>query len=580
MMHQLVHLLCRRFLALLPPLTTQAGPPSPANSMPAGAIGYAEVSNLGSLVGSVRDSRPLEWLLATDEYRKFEQSPEYRKANAVRATAELMLGGSLWDAVSDLLGGRMGVAVYPHPENSRQPRAVALLRQEESKTFSTVRDVIKPLLAAAGKEVDAAALCPGAVAWSFGDKGCVALHGQWLLAAQQRSHFDDTLALLGGMKDKPSLAAQDGFAEMERRTGGDHHLRAWLDTPLVRKGLGERFGLPEKATDGAASFIFGGLLELATRSSFASGTLDFRDREVAVTLSLAGDPAKLAAPATLWYVQHPENGVIPLPKTPGTIAGVTMHRKFGEWYRQRDKLLADHLLPAFDKFEADIGNLLPQKDFGEDVLPLLGDNFTLTAALQSHDHLDGQPGIKLPAFAAIFDLPQPKDGADTFQIFFQTLSAILNLQAGQEGRQPSVLDAEFYKETKISFSRFLDKPKGDRLALAYNFQPAAATVGRKYIVATSVQYCRDLVDHFKNPESIQWQNRNSEMVLDFASLANLAEMNEGFLRSQDIQKGQSPAGAGKRIGLLLTILRQLDQLRYHSTAEAGLFQMHLHANWK
>ena len=579
MITKLLRLLC--LLVCVLPFHATARQPSLAASMPDGAIGFVEFSNLGEIVRTVRDSEALKLILSSDEYRKYLESPEYAKANTFRATAELMLGTTLWDASAELLSGRIAVALYPDAENYRKPQAVAILHLDESKTLAKVRDVVTPLLGGFGKDTDTSALCPGATTWSLKDQAFITLHGTWIVAAQQRALLDRTLAILGGKQEKPaSLAAQDSFAEMERVLGDDHHARAWVNTPLLRKALGERFGLPEKSKDGAASLIFGGLLELAGRSPFAAATLDFRKNDVEGTLALAGDPAKLPEPSALWFTQHPDNGVIALPKTPGTIAGITIHRKLGQWYRLRDKLLADHLLPGFDNFETGIANLLPQKDFGEDVLPLIGDNFTLTAALQSYDHLAGSPGIKLPAFAAIFDMPKPAEGADTFSLFFQTLSAILNLQAGQEGRQPSVLDSEFYKETKITFSRFLEKPKGERLAIAYNFQPAAATVGRKYIIATSVQYCRDLVDHFKNPESSQWQNRNSELLLDFASLTKLTELNEAFLRSQDIQKGTASDAAVKRIGMLLTLLRQFDKLRYHSTSEAGLFKMHLNTSWK
>ncbi len=571
-------LLCLAALCCLPPFQAIAKPVSPATALPDGAIGFVEVSNLGEVVRAVRNSRALEWALATDEYKQFEKSPDYAKANAARAAAELMLGTPLWDAAEDLLGGSAALALYPDPDNYRKPQSVAVFQPGESKVFTKVRDALKPLLTAAGKMEEGAA--PGVTAWSFADKGFVALHDSWIVAAQQRPLLEQTLALLQGGSGRAALAGQENFAAMERGLGGGHHVRAWINAAALRKGLGERYGLPEKSDNGAASLIFGGLLELAARSPFAGAVLDFKDREVAATLALAGDPSKLPEPASLWYTQHPDNGVIPLPETPGTIAGLTIHRKFGEWYRQRDKLLADHLLPAFDKFETDIANLLPQKDFGQDVLPLLGDNFTLCAALQDYSHLDGSPGIKLPAFALILDMPRAQEGADTFALFFQTLATVLNLQAGQEGRQPSVLDAEFYKETKISYSRFLQKPKGDRLAIAYNFQPAAATVGRKYIIATSVKYCRDLIDHFKNPGAEQWRNHNSELSLDFASLAKLAEMNESLLRSQEIQKGTAPEAAGKRIGLLLKLLQQLDKLSYRSGTESGMFQMHLNAGWK
>ena len=568
-------------IAFVLPFTASARQPSLAASVPDGAIGFVELSNLGEVVRAVRDSRALDMILATDEFRKYEKSADYLKANAFRTTAELMLGSSLWEVSAELLGGRVAVALYPDPEHPGKPQAIAVLRHDESKTLDKSYEALKSLLSGFGKETDTAAVCPGATTWAIKDQGFVSMHGTWIVATQQRAMLDRTLALLCGAKEKQaSLSAQDSFAEMERSLGEDHHALAWVNTPLLRKAMGERFGLPQKFDDGMASLIFGGLVELAGHSPFAAATLDFRKNDVEGVLAIAGDPAKLPEPSALWFSQYPDNGVIALPKTPGTIAGITMHRKFGQWYRQRDKLLADHLLPAFDKFETDIGNLLPQKDFGEDVLPLIGDNITLTAALQDYSHLDGSPGIKLPAFAAIFDLPKPKEGADTFALFFQTLSAILNLQAGQEGRQPSVLDSEFYKETKITFSRFLDKPKGDRLAIAYNFQPAAASVGRKYIIATSVQYCRDLVDHFKNPESSQWQNRNSELVLDAANLSKLAELNEGLLRSQEIQKGTAPDAAGKRIGMLITALKQLDSLRYHSSQEGGLLKMHLKTSWK
>jgi hypothetical protein len=581
MITKFVRLMFLLTLVCVFPLGASARQPSLAASVPDGAIGFVELTNLGEVIRNVRDSSALKQALATDEYKKYAESPDYRKAMAVRATAELVLGSSLWDVAANLLSGSVGVALYADPDNYRKPHGVAILRPEDPKSLERVRGALKPLLSASAKEVDTSAICPGTTTWSLKDQAFISMHANWVVVAQQRSTLERTLAILGGTPQKTApLSAQDSFAEMELGFGGEHHARAWVNTPLIRKALGERFGLPQKATDGMASLIFGGLLELAGRAPFAAGSLDFHKNDIAGTLAIAGEPAKLPEPCSLWFTQHPANGVIALPNTPGNIAGITIHRKIGQWYRQRDNLLADHLLPAFDKFETGVSNLLPRKDFGQDVLPLIGDNFTLVSALQSYDHLGGQPGIKLPAFALIIDLPKPKEGADTFQLFFQTLSAILNLQAGQEGRQPAVLDSEVYKDTKIAFSRFLDKPTGERLAISYNFQPAAACIGNKYIIATSVQYVRDLVDHFKNPEATRWQHHNSEMILDISTLAKLAELNEGFLRSQDIQKGSAPDAAAKRVGLLISLLKQFNTLRYDSAAENGLFKMNLKVSWK
>ena len=560
---------------------SRAGLPSVASSLPEGALGFAEVSSLSDTVRALRSSRTLDYLLSTDEWKKFESSPEYLKVNAVRTTAELMLGSSLWDAAAELLGGRLGVALYPAAATGGKPQPVAVWHLEDTKTLKRGKEILQPLLGAGGKPVDTSKAWPGSLTWNFKDQAWLSMNGSWIVGTTDKALLERTIAVLGSAADRPAtLAAQPGFSAMDRTTGDTHQVRLWVDAPRLKQMTGSRFGLPQKAEDGAASLMLGGLIELADHSTFGAATLDIRGQEVEGTVTLGADPAKLPEPASLWYVQHPANGVIPLPSPAGTIAAFTIHRKLGEWYRHRDQLLADRLLPGFDTFETNIGNLLPQKDFGQDVLPLIGDNFTFIAALQNYSHLDGAPGIKLPAFAGIFDMPKPEEGADTFQLFFQTLGAILNLQAGQENRQPSVMDAEIYQGTRITWSRYLTKPKGDRLAVAYNFQPAAAAVGRKYIVATSVQLCRDLIDHFKKPESGAWRNHNSEIKVDIAGLAKLAGLNEGFLRSQDIQKGNSPEAASRRVALLIKALEQLDTVHYHSEAKDGLFQMHLSTSWK
>lgn len=580
MFTRFLHLLLFAVCFCLSVRPSLALPPSLAGSLPGGAAGFIEVSGAGSLLEKLQKSSALQWVMNTDEYRRYEASDDYRKLNAVRATAQLMLGMPACDAASALLSGRLAVGLYFDPAQPAKPTGIALLQPEQKEILGKLRDVLTPLLDASATAVDTTGLCAGTTTWQTKDGAFLCLHKDWIAATQQRELLDRTLAILSNPKTATPLAADAAFAALKQPAGSDPHVLAWLNTPLLRKSLGPRFGIPDKMENGLASLLLGGLVAQAAQSDFTAATLNFIDTGTVLRLTVPGDPDKLPAPASLWFPGHPEGGTIALPATPGALAAVSVHRKLGDWYRHRDQLLADELLPGFDKFETDIGNLLPRKDFGQDVLPLIGDNFTLVAALQDYSHLSGAPGIKLPAFAAIFDLPNPAEGADTFALFFQTLSAILNLQAGQEGRQPSVLDSEFYKETKISLSRFLEKPSGDRLPIAYNFQPAGACVGSKYIIATSVQLCRDLIDHFKSPDAMKWRNHCSEMVLHADSLAKLAELNEGFLRSQEIQKGQSAEAAGKRIDLLLKALRQLEGLHYHSSVENKVLTMQLDLRWK
>ena len=568
------------FLLALSPVAKAVPFESLADSLPAGAIAYVEFSDLGHIVRSIETSDALRWILSTEEYQAYQKSPNFGKAKAVKTIVEIILGSSLWDAAGNLLDGRIALALYPNPSDEKKPHTIAIVRTDDSKTRTRLRALLKPLLVLFSKPADTSALCVDTKTWGEDDKGFVSMHDDWLVATPQRELLDRTLGLLGDTKKTPSISAQDGFVEMERGLGVEHHMRAYVNTAMISKAAGPRFGMPQKFEEGMASFLFGGLVELAGMSPFAGATLDINGKDFHLTTAIAGDPKSLPAPYGLYFTDHPKNGVIDIPQTEGTIAGFTIHRKLGEWYRHRDELLAERLLPGFDKFETDIGNLLPQKDFGQDVLPLIGDNFTILAAHQKYDHLEGEPGIKLPAFAVIFDLADPEKGSDIFQLFVQTLSSVINFQAGQEGRQPWVLDMDMHNETKITWSRYMEKPEGERLPIVFNFQPAAASVGRKYIIATSVQYCKDLIDHFKKPESFQWHNRNADFQLDIEQLTNLAELNEGFLRSQEIQKGTPPEVASKRVKMLMTVMRQFNDLRFHSASGDGIFKMNLEGSWK
>jgi hypothetical protein len=553
--------------------------PTLAASLPDGALAYIELSSLSEVVHGIQNSPALDWILSTDEFAQIKQSPQFGKANAAKTIAEIILGSSLWEAAANLLDGEIAVALYPNPAANEKPDSIAIVRTNDSKTRNRIRAILKPLLHLVSTPVDTSDLYPGSQTWGQEGKGFVSMHERWFIASPKREHLDKTLRILAE-KEKSTLASQSGFAEMQSGLGTGHHASAYVNTAMITSATGERFGMPQKSKEGLTSFLFSGLIELAGKSPFAGMTLDFRDHGFELITAVAGDPQSLPEPYGVYFAKHPDSGTIAIPKTNGHIAGLTIHRKLGDWYRHRQDLLAEHLLPAFDKFETDIGNLLPQKDFGQDVLPLLGDNFTIVSALQNYDHLDGEPGIKLPAFAVIFDLAKPEEGADMFKLFFQTLSSIINIQAGQEGRQPWVLDTDFHNETKYMWSRYMEKPTGERLPIVFNFQPAAAGIGRKFVIASSVQLCKDLIDHFKNPTSSEWQNQNADFQIDIAQLASLAEQNENFLRAQEIQKGTPPELAEKRIAMLLTILKQLNGLRYHSEAADGLYKLHLNGSWK
>ena len=65
--------------------------------------------------------------------------------------------------------------------------------------------------------------------------------------------------------------------------------------------------------------------------------------------------------------------------------------------------------------------------------------------------------MQLPAFAAVLDMTDPARGSDVFQLFFQTLGTIVNIEAGKQGRQPWVMSSESHRDIQVTFAKYLDR---------------------------------------------------------------------------------------------------------------------------
>lgn len=387
------------------------------------------------------------------------------------------------------------------------------------------------------------------------------------------------VALCKTQPEGESLAAGvSHLSELAERLPGEHLARAFVDTGFLSAAAGGRLGLPEKMDNPMGSLLFGGMLEIVAHSELACLALDLEAGEAALKLSLDADPAGLDPRFQVFFAGAEPTR--PIPQVPGLIGGVTLHRDLARWYRSRDDLLQAQVLPGFDKFETGIGNILPGKDIGEDVVPLIGNNFTLVSALQDYAYLDGEPGVKLPGFAIIFDLagPDPDASADLFQLFFQTLLSVLNLQAAEQQRQPWLLAVQPHGATPITYARYLDKPAGEQLPMVFNFLPAAARVGDQYVISSSLGLCQDLVDSLGKPAGVAGCDGHAQ--LEITNLAAALEQNRQHLIASRLNEGRDPAHAAEDIEHLFLALAGLGSLTSTATLDGDGFKLTIRGSLK
>ncbi|TXT31317.1 MAG: hypothetical protein FD138_2181 [Planctomycetota bacterium] len=555
-----------------------------AKATPSGAVFFAEISGLEPWIEKLQNSQLVASLPSNPQVQAFYASPQGRQADAGRKLIENQLGMDLWTLAKTALGGQLAIALYPH-DGRKEPDAVIAVQVKDAKALDRIRERVTPLLTLIEQQISQTTGPGNVLVRSIDGKVFIAERDNWIVAASTSDLMTRMLSLRAGASDGAKSLADDApYMAMTKQLGSQHLVRSYVNLQLVASVMGGRLG-PEKLDNPGVSLLLGGLYELANHSPFFGSTIDLDGQRFVLAHSIAGKPESLGEKYASLFAAADKPDAGSLPNVPGLIGGLILHRDFAGWYKRREELLDAKVLPEFDKFEAGLANVLPGKDYGTDILPSLGRNLTFVAAPQNYSHLNGKPGLQLPGFALVWDLAKPEEAEQTLNLFFQTVATISNLNAGQQGRQPWVLSSESYKEVQIQFGKYGQKPKGDRLPIVFNFMPAAARVRDKFVMASSVDLCKRLVDAYLTPTTTTATakpTRNDFLFeLTGESLADMLEVNRGMLEARSVaQEGKTSDQAQSDVSTLLQLVRAVRTLRLTSGAEADGYRVQLEAVWK
>ena len=568
---------------------TGASNASLAAYLPSGAIGTLETARLAPLIERIETSGALQMVLDSPQWREALKQYQVQKALAGKALAEGQLGMSLWQFAKTYFGDRMILGVYPPTQPGAQPDGVIIIRVNEAASLTRLWDRLTPLLPLAGDKLKIGDYAGGGRLITMDDGGQIVVRDRWIVASKVKSLLDQTLQNLANpTSTKPGLLEAAAWKEMGTQLGTDHHLQLCVNITGITQLVGHRF-IPSKLDNPVFSLLFGGYLELAAGSPYLGSTLDIHENHFELKSTVAGDPKQFDTAHRPYVLEGEPSPRADVPSLKSSLNGFSLTRDFSKWYRNREALLDASLLPNFDKFETGLATFLPGRDFGEEVLPLLGQRLTIVTTPQSYTHLKGKPGVQLPGFALLLDLAKPAEANDVLNLFFQSVILISNFQAAQEGRQPFVLSSEAYHETQIAFAKYVKQPEGATLPISYNFQPASARVGNRYVFATSLELCRELVDTLKAEAATPPARlavaqvdtvRDLYVELSPAIGADLLESNHQILTAQNLQQGKSAEQSAQELAALFKILRQLTPVTFSSTRHADRWVLELRGGWK
>lgn len=555
--------------------------------LPAGALGTIEVVNLASTIDRIEESDALKSYLKSLLFDDALKTDPVRKAMAGKAIFEAQLGMSLSKAAKTYLGHRIAVGVYP-PVGGLPPDGVLVVRVNEAADLTRLLDKLAPLMTLAGDQVSISDHDRGGKALKFKDGHLGVINDRWLVLSKNHDLVGQTLSNLA--QSQPSgLADEPAWKTMAKQVGLQHTVQICMNLAKFTELHGKRI-VPEKLDNPLISLIYGGVAELAARSPYLGLTLDLRNDGFRLQAAVSGTAAELDA-AHRGLLLDPSQPLLPLlPDIQARLAAISFSRNLADWYKAREQLLEARLLPEFDKFETGIATFLPGKDFAEDVLPLLTGRVALVSAPQEYSYLDGKPGVQLPAFGLVIELAKPQEGSDILNLIGQTILTIRNLEASKQKQQPWVQSSESYHGVQINFARYIQRPKGDQLATVYNFQPATALVGNRFIFSSSLGLCRSLVDSMSGsapleasavePAGARAALPNFVQEFSPAIAAQLLEANAAVIHARNIQNGKTAEQSTRELEGLCLLLRHLTTVRLDTVQYADRVQVELHGGWK
>jgi hypothetical protein len=129
---------------------------------------------------------------------------------------------------------------------------------------------------------------------------------------------------------------------------------------------------------------------------------------------------------------------------------------------------------------------------------------------------------------------------------------------------------------QVAYCRPLKPVSGKRLSYEYNFSPAAARIGDRFIFSSQLPLCQHLIDFYaSNPSETKTGSATDEYVLSPPAVAKLIESNTDQLTAQMVQTGTPAIAARMMISTGSRLLGVVEEIRMRGNLNQGSFEADL-----
>jgi hypothetical protein len=537
--------------------------PSPLRLVPAEADVVVQVRDPARVAELVRKLDVLPRLLEFPLVRERLDGTAVRRLRQLLAYGEKTLGAKWPELLDRLTGG--GVALAAKLDANNPPFLLVVQGRDARVTERFIKlaaDLIEAELARQeSKDKLEKGEYHGIPGFKVGNGLWVARAGAALVVSNRKDALARALDLHLG-KQKNSLATHPPLVEARKLLPKDSLAEAWLNLKPIQQTEGAKAFFKMPRDNPALTVLFGGYLDVLGRSPYLCAGLAHDRDGYRLTVCAPRGSEGMGAERALHLPPKGQPGCRPLLEPKGVLYSSSFYFDLDRVWKDRDRLFP----PAVARGLAELDTAGRQVLLGtriSKVLESLGAQHRLVVANQANPGYRKRSQVTIPAFALVVDLRKP----DRFAL---TVDAALRAAALAVTNSAVKLKLVEEKRNGVDIVAYRidesEKVEQDVNDIRFAFSPCWARVGKQFVLSSTVELGRDLVDLLqaeqKAPDKgLGHRARDRYYAAGFASL--LAGIEDQLVAQTVLDQGIEPTQATKQVKQLVDLVRGLGHVTSH-----------------
>ncbi len=552
-----------------------------ARFFPATTIVYAEVDQPAELMknalGSEQISQLVKEIQSIPATRKAMEGKDFQKFQFALKIVEARLGQKWPDALSTL--SRNGISLGFDPVTN----GVAILMQAEdadslNKITSSLVEMVEQDAKSKGEDPSFERLDYREAKVFKADKFGFATLKNWLLIANKS---DVGRSILDALIDdsQKGLASTENFQNASRSRAENAIAWLYVDIDAARAAKPEESIYSNRADDPGGEFLLGGLYSAFHETPYLTGELNTIQSGLKLKFSVPFDRSSISEEREHFFGAEGKGSASTPIHVPGHLLTISFYRDLSQMYQRAGDLFDEKANDDLAKADVGLSTLFSGRNFADEVLSGISPQMQFVIARQTFDEGEPIPAIKLPGFALVAELRDPKTAKKEFRRNFINAIGFFNIVGAMNGQPQLEIDFESIDGGELVTTNMvpeIDQKANREARINYNFSPSIAFSDKLMIISTTSELAEAVATSKERlsvePAEESGDVQNTAMLLSVKELVRLVVDNREHLISQNMLKeGHSHEEAETEIDSLVKFARLLKSSRAAlSTSETTL----------